>query len=341
MPDSKISLTQLANNIRSSNNILLTTHRCSDGDGLGSVLAMYHSLKQVHKHVRAITVDKISKKYQFLSPNQYIENFNTLANPIKQTDLALVFDTNDERLIQPLFKELKTKCKNIIFVDHHPFLTKGPQPIDHCLMDTSAASTGEITYALLKELNIQIDTPIATAIYVSILFDTQRFHFIKHSAKSYQICAEIYPYVKDNSIIYSYLFDVNSKEKITMLSKAIQKIEYLYQDKIAILELSLQEMEEYQLDTSDACDFIDIALGITSVQVAILIIHIENKTYKLSFRSKNINVSKVAEYFNGGGHIHSSGATLKNYATNPKLEILKIIQEYYPQFCHSSKNLSS
>ncbi len=330
MSDQKNSLIRLATTIQNSNNILLTTHRCCDGDGLGSLLGMYHGLKKINKTVRAVTVDAVSKKYKFLSPEKYTESFDNLKTPIEPTDLALIFDTNDERLIQPLFKELKQKCKNIIFVDHHPLLTKGPQPTAH-LTDTSAASTGEISYSLLKQMNIPLDTHIATAIYTSILFDTQRFHFIKHSALSYKICAETYPYVEDNHIIYSYLFDIQSKEKMNMLSKAIHKIEYLYKDQVAVLELSHQEMFKYHLDMSDACDFIDIALGIVSVKLAVLIMSMPNNTYRLSFRSKNWDVSQLAEHFKGGGHKNSSGATLVNCTKSPKADILKVIKDYYPR----------
>ena len=329
MPDQNNSLNQLATTIQNSNNILLTTHRCCDGDGLGSLLGMYHGLKKINKTVRAMTVDAVSKKYKFLSPEKYTESFDHLKTPIESMDLALIFDTNDERLVQPLFKELQQKCKKIVFVDHHPLLKKGPQPITH-LTNTNAASTGEITYSLLKQMNIPMDTHIATAIYTSILFDTQRFHFIKHSAISYQICAEIYPYVKDNQIIYSYLFDIYSKEKMTMLSKAINKIEYLYKDQVAVLEISHQEMSEQNLDMSDACDFIDIALGIVSIKLAVLIMCMPNNTYKLSFRSKNLDVSQLAEHFNGGGHKNSSGATLVNCTTNPKSDILNAIKIYCP-----------
>ena len=323
------SLTQLVTTIQNSNNILLTTHRCCDGDGLGSLLGMYHSLKKINKTVRAVTVDKISRKYKFLSPEKYTENFYHLKTPIEPTDLALIFDTNDERLVQPLFKELKQKCKNIVFVDHHPLLKKGPQPMMN-LTNTDAASTGEITYSLLKQMNIPMDTDIATAIYTSILFDTQRFHFIKHSAISYQICAEIYPYVTDNQIIYSHLFDIYSKEKMAMLSKAIHKIEYLYKDQVAILEVNQQELSDQKLDMSDACDFIDIALGIVSIKLAVLIMSMPNNTYKLSFRSKKWDVAQLAEHFNGGGHKNSSGATLTSCTTNPKPDILKAIKNYYP-----------
>ena len=321
---------QLANTIQNSHSILLTTHRAADGDGLGSLLGMYHGLKKINKTVRAVTVDKISKKYQFLSPELFTESFDNLKTPIAPTDLALIFDTNDERLVEPLFTELKQKCKKIVFVDHHPPLTRGPKPMEHSLMDTGAASTGELTYALLQQMNIPWDTPMATAIYMSILFDTQRFHFIKHSAISYQICAAMYPYIKDHIIIYSHLFDIRSKEKMTMLSKAIHKIEYLHKDQVAILELTHQEMAAHHLDMSDACDFIDIALGIVSIELAVLIMRMPNGNYKLSFRSKTLDVSLLAEHFKGGGHKNSSGATLTGCTKSPKEDILKALIQHHP-----------
>ena len=42
---------ELKNKIADSNNILLSTHKNPDGDGLGSELAMYYYLKSLNKNI--------------------------------------------------------------------------------------------------------------------------------------------------------------------------------------------------------------------------------------------------------------------------------------------------
>ncbi len=331
MSDIQVQLKGLARKINEAKNVILSTHKMCDGDGLGSMLGVYHALNKVNKPVRAITVDRVSSKYHFLSPEKYTERFDQLKNTIEPAEIALVFDTNDYRRIQPLYEELQEKCKEIIYIDHHPILKTSPELSTNSIVDTTAASTGEISYFLLKEMGISMDPSIATPLYVSIVFDTQRFQFIKNSETSHKICADLCQYITDNENIYNQLFGMNSLEKMNLLSEIIKETEYFHQSKVAIIEITEEELRKKDLNIEDACDFLDITLEVHSTQLSVLIINLSENKYKLSFRSKKWNVLKLAELFNGGGHITSSGAILNNYKHNPKPEILKAINELTKQ----------
>ena len=331
MPYTKTQITNLISKIQSAKNIILTTHKKCDGDGLGSVLAFYHALKKINKPVRAITVDTVPQKYKFLSPEKYTENFEELKTTIEPTDSVLVFDTNDYRRIQPLYEKLRKHCQEIIYIDHHPILETGPKPSPYSIIDMTAASTCEISYFLLKEMGISMDTAIATALYVGIVFDTQRFHFIRNSGTSHKICADLCQYIKNNETIYAHLFGMASLNKMTLLSQTINQMEYFYQNQVAVLEITKKELNKNNLDVEDACDFLDMALDVHSTQLSVLIVNLSKDEYKLSFRSKKWDVSKLAEVFQGGGHKNASGANLANYKKNPKPEILKAIQPFTQQ----------
>lgn len=331
MSNIQVQLKKLAHKINNAKSVILSTHRMCDGDGLGSMLGVYHALNKINKPVRAITVDKVSSKYHFLSPEKHTERFDRLTNTIEPAEIALIFDTNDYRRIQPLYEELQKKCKEIIYIDHHPILKTNPELSINSIVDTTAASTGEISYFLLKEMGIGMDPSIATPLYVSIVFDTQRFQFIKNSETSHKICADLCQYITDNEKIYNQLFGMNSLAKIHLLSEIIKETEYFHQSKVAIIEITEEELRKKNLNIEDACDFLDMTLEVRSTQLSVLIINLSDNKYKLSFRSKKWNVLKLAELFNGGGHITSSGAILNNYKHNPKPEILKAINEFTEQ----------
>ena len=326
MSQVETKIQQLAQTVLKAESLILGTHRMSDGDGLGSLLAMYHSLKKINKPVLAYITDTISDKYDFLSTKKYIKKYDDKKNTLEPTELALIFDTNDYRLLEPLYAELEKKCEKIIYIDHHPILKEGPKISSSSIIDHTAASAGEICYSLLKEMKIEMDTNIAQALYTSIVFDTQRFQFIKNSNKSYKICSKLYPYVEDNDQIYQQLFGVTSIEKIQLLADTIKNTEYFYQNKVAIINISKEELRERSLDIEDACDFLDISTGVSSTEICVLIILLSEGEYKLSFRSKKWDVSKLAQEYGGGGHKASSGATLINYKGNPKEAILQTIE---------------
>ena len=137
--------------IKNAKTVLLTTHRQCDGDGLGAQLGMYHALKSLGKNVRVLNVDATPNKYRFLSPDSYIQYFDSHYDPIHETDLTLIFDTNDKRLLAPLYDELEKKSKNIFFIDHHPVLKTGPEPTSGSVINTQAASTGEIVFDIYAQ----------------------------------------------------------------------------------------------------------------------------------------------------------------------------------------------
>ena len=109
--------TTIAKKIADAKNILLTTHREPDGDGIGAEFALYQGLKKIGKNVRILNPDKPAPKYSYLTKLCPHQQFNAPHDEINETDIAIVLDTNDSRLVEPLFSTLKYKCKEILFID--------------------------------------------------------------------------------------------------------------------------------------------------------------------------------------------------------------------------------
>ena len=109
----KTQLQDITEIILASESILLTTHKQCDGDGLGAELAIYHALKSIGKRVSVINVDNTPKKYRFLESEKIIIDYEKNPHAMTGADLALIFDTNDPRMVQPLYSRLETKVKNV------------------------------------------------------------------------------------------------------------------------------------------------------------------------------------------------------------------------------------
>jgi phosphoesterase RecJ-like protein len=301
--------------IEKAKTIILSTHRQCDGDGLGAELGLYHALKMTDKKVYVINVDATPRKYRFLNPDNHIQYFEKDSN-LPKADLALIFDTNDERLVEPLFSSLKTSCSKIAFVDHHPVLKKGPAPTIHSFIDIEAASTGELAYNIIKLLKLPLNKFSAQALYTSITFDTQLFRFIRNSSKSHVIAAELLQYDVGVEEIHRCLFGNQTVQKMAFLAKALSQIEYFCAGKVAVLKLKDSDMFHYNLEPDDSRDVIDMLMNIETLEAAALFREDSTNEYKLSLRSKGrLEVLAIAENFSGGGHVHAAGAFVKgNYA---------------------------
>ncbi len=72
-----------------------------------------------------------------------------------------------------------------------------------------------------------------------------------------------------------------------------------------------QDMDFYGVIASDLDGIVDQLRITEGVEVAIFLHEMENHVYKVSMRSNNIvNVSKIAAYFGGGGHVRAAGCTM-------------------------------
>ena len=87
---------QLTEYISKSKNILLSTHRDPDGDGLGSEVGFYYYLKSIDKNVNIINISSTPDRYKFLDKENIIQSYDRKMNPlISETDLVIVFDLGD------------------------------------------------------------------------------------------------------------------------------------------------------------------------------------------------------------------------------------------------------
>mgnify|MGYP003682995523 CR=1 FL=1 len=314
--------------IKKANTILLTTHRQCDGDGLGSELAMYHALKKIGKNVRIINVDETPQKYDFLNPDEYIQYFDSKYDPIEKSELALIFDTNDKRLIEPLYKTIETQCDNIIFVDHHPVLTNGPSPTNQSIINVNAASTGELAYDIITALEIPLDENIAKALYTSIVFDTQLFRYVRNSPRSHEVAAVLLQYEKNPAEVHKKLFGNFTAAKLKFLAQALSHIEFFNDDQIALLLIKTKDLESMGLHIDDSRDLIDMIMNIESVEAAAVFREDASNVYKLSLRSKGIfPILEIAETVGGGGHPYASGASLNGDYEELSQKILQSLKD--------------
>lgn len=325
---SALNVDHLVRRISAANSVLLSTHKQCDGDGLGALLALYHGLRKTGKKVRILLVDAVPKKYSFLEPEKYLEIFESPHAPLESTDLALIFDTNDRRLLEPMYASLEKTCREILFVDHHPVLNQGPEPTAGSYIETRAASTGEISYFILKGLNIRMDERIAQALYTSISFDTQLFKFVRNSVNSHLIAAEMLMFINNAEEIHRHLFSTHTMEKVAFLSKVLGQIEYFGNGQVAVLKLHAKDLSDHNLDMDDSRDVIDMLMNVHTLQAAALFREEATNEYKLSLRSKgSIEVLGVAEAFGGGGHMFASGAFIRGEYDTIKTKVVQLLMQ--------------
>lgn len=326
----KNELKDLTDRIHNASKIVISTHKHPDGDGLGSEIALFHALRKINKDVRILNLDKVPSRYTFLKTDQYIESYILEHTPLEQTDLALILDTNDLRLLGDLFPKLESVCDRILFVDHHLPLKSGPTPTSGSYIDVNAASTGEMIFDIIKSLNIDLDKDIARALYTSIIFDTKFFRDIRHSGQSHRIAAELLEYEKNPMEVSQNIFGNYTVGKLGFLSQMLGQVEYLENQSLAVLIVKKADILKYQLTYDDSLDVIDMVMNVKSLQASVLFLEMDKpQSYKVSLRSKGkINVCAIAESIGGGGHFYASGAFVQGDLNSFKTTIIDALKAY-------------
>ena len=335
-------LDDVARKIANAHTIYLSTHRHGDGDGIGAQMGLLRGLTRLGKKVRAINVDAPAPRYSFLGTEKAIEVFEELSTPLERADLTLVLDTNDGRLLEPLFSKLKEVSGEILFIDHHAVLKKGPSPTQGSWIDLDAASTGELCYLVLKKLfladGLEFDAEIARALYTSTVFDTQLFKFIRSSSRSHLMAADLLQFELHPEVVHRALFATYSIEKLNFLTSGLSKIEYSESGRIAFVSINREALKNVAPD--DTGEIIDMVMNVETVEVAALLREEASGGFKLSLRSKGQQtVLPLAESFGGGGHAFAAGAYLTGTESALREQILEGLRaQLYSQA--KSQNMS-
>jgi len=294
---------QFSSKIDNAKDILIYPHISADGDALGATIALKKYLTKKNKNVKIIIEEQIPRTYKFMCEEDDFIMFNI--NKKYNANLHIAVDTGD---INRLGERKKIFKGNTINIDHHQTNTEFAK-LNY--IDASASSAGEIIYNVIKSLDGHIDKKIAEAIYVSIATDTGGFRFSNTNENCFKIASELLKYNIDISFLSKKVFDTNPKEKVLLMGKAIEKLQFFLDDKVAITSFKKKEYLEINADEEMFDGIIQIPRNIEGVIVAVVIREGLNNQIKVNLRSNSdeADVSKIAFNNNGGGHKRAAGYT--------------------------------
>ena len=295
--------------IEHSQNIVIAGHTSPDGDAISAALALAMTLKKMDKKP-IVLLEKTGDVFSYIKG--YEEIYTQDYNNIKDVDLFISVDCGDiERLGEA--KKVFEKAKYTVNIDHH---VSNNNFGDLNIVNIKSSSTSEIIFEISNHIGA-IDLDIATAIYTGIVFDSGGFKFNCTTKRTHQIAGELVEIGVDTHTIHSIILSLHTIENSRLLAKAIENI-YIEND-IAVSTLSKEEIEKCNATSKDTGNIVQYLLDTKNINVSVFIYEKEDNILKVSFRSKTIDVNKIANTFGGGGHILASGATI----TNMKLEQAK------------------
>ncbi|HEY3131352.1 MAG TPA: bifunctional oligoribonuclease/PAP phosphatase NrnA [Acidobacteriota bacterium] len=305
--------------IHNQNHFLITSHARPDGDALGSELGLALALEAMGKKVDVVNRDPHPSTYSELPGIEKI----IIADRVPHLNYkgAFVLECGDPQ--RPELPDLEKLP--LVNIDHHVtnqnfgFLNWN---------DTSAAAVGEMIYRLLREMNVPLDSSIATNLYIALFTDTGSFQYRGTTAESLETAAALVRAGADPTFAARIIYNSNPYGKIRLLGLVLTTLQRDQSGRIAWICLSEAMLKESGANKADTEGLVSYPLSVKDVQVVAFLREDGNGTFRVSLRSKGeIDVAAVAHRFGGGGHVNAAGFSL----TGPYSEALeKVLQQLRP-----------
>jgi phosphoesterase RecJ-like protein len=292
--------------------IVIISHKNPDGDAAGSSLGLCNFLKFKLIRSTVILPDTYPGFLRFLPGTKEVIYYDLqkdrAAKELRDADLIFCLDFNSLKRADEM-GEIVAKSKAVkIMIDHHP----DPDDFsDFRHHRVNVSSTSELVYEFCMQVfpEVQMNVEAATCLYAGILTDTGSFKFNVHP-NTHAVAGELIKAGAEYLTINRQIYDSNSLNRTRLLGFVLKdKLTVLPEIGVAYIPLSQEEMKLYDHKKGDTEGFVNYALGVAGVKMAVIFTEQNENLTKLSFRSfGDFAVNGYAgKYFSGGGHLNAAG----------------------------------
>ncbi|MBQ7140842.1 MAG: DHH family phosphoesterase [Bacilli bacterium] len=305
--------------------IVLVPHNEIDLDALGASVGLYVFLEKLSKEVY-INIDEVNTELGVKRALHKIKKLNLnidikkLCNiEVDNNTLIIVLDHHKKEMSQN--PDIYKMSKNIIVIDHH---IEGRDMIGNTLekhIDEEASSTTEIIFDIISNQDIEIPNYISTVMLAGLTLDTNNFS-IKTTEKTHEVAAGL-----TRSGAVSKEVQYLLKED---LSKYIEMQKIIFNTEIIDGVYAITVGKKNEIYSKDQLAKIaDSLLQFDDIEASFCIGKINSNIIGISARSLgNVNVQKIMEKLNGGGHLTDAACQMFNTSlTEAKKSLLKIIDK--------------
>ena len=286
--------------------IVVFRHLKPDYDAMGSQMGMVTFLKDNFPEKE---IHFVGDNHVTFTPRVFPETENLSEDWFKANKfLAIIMDVGDaDRIADPRFKHAAYKVK----IDHHP-----------CKKEVARASLCDLEMAAAAELaaNLMLNwkgktlsKEAAYYLYIGIVGDSGRFLFSSTSTHTFAIAQALLATGIELPPLYQRMYEKNVD---SLRSLAYVLNHFTVSPKgVAYYCLPKDIQDELHITPEQGKEHVNTFSNIAGINVWCSVTEDPNpKDYcwRISIRSKGMDISGVAMKWEGGGHKQASGAKIKS-----------------------------
>lgn len=301
--------------ISQADRVLVCAHTRPDGDAIGSILAMGLALQDAGKLVQMVSEDGVPSALRFLPGSELITN-----HPEGSFDLVIVVDSSKADRVGAILDEVDQVNLNI---DHHPDNTLFGQ-IN--LVDARAVSATQILTRLLPQLGLTITATIASNLLAGMITDTIGFKTDNMHPEVLRLAADLFETGADLPKLYHNAIAAKTFEAARYMGEGLSQL--TRKNGLVWTVLTLENKRQANYPGRDDADLVNILSAIDSADVALIFVEQNPNQVKVSWRTRSleIDVSKVAHHFGGGGHRAAAGAMIEGKLQDVQEKVVQATQ---------------
>lgn len=305
---------------------LVVSHVNPEGDAVGSLLGAALALRELGKDVTAYLEDPIPKVFTFLPGAETVVHSLDGYGPF---DATIAVDCGQKERLGKGFVELP-EPGTIINIDHH---ATNDRFGDINVVEADASAAGELVYDMCKAAGVKITPGIATNLYVAIHTDTGSFRYSSSTAESFVKAGELVRLGADPWEISKRVYENYPARKFQLLGMVLCTLDVFDINmggddrRVATLTVTQDMFHKTGADKDLSDGFVNYARGIEGVEVGVLFRETGPGNYKVSLRAKgDVDVSRVAGVFGGGGHKNAAGFNLEGGLEEVKKKVIDALK---------------
>lgn len=312
--------------VRASHQYLLTTHIRPDGDAIGSVLAMGEILERLGKQVRIVAPFELPRQFRFLDRRHRIERLRAQA-PLEQIgspEVLMILDTAAWAQLGEMGEVVRRTRAVKVVLDHH---LSADDLGAEMFRDPGAEATGRLVYQAAGQLGVKITPEMAEPLFAALATDTGWFRFPSTTSETLRLAAGLADAGAVPHQLYQELYENDSPGRLRLLGRAMARTQTELDGRLIYTWLTREDFAESGAVPADSEDIINLALTAGGTEAAVMLVEQPAGGVKVSFRSRSeLDCSRLAEQFGGGGHRNAAGAFLSDPLPAARSKVLDAVR---------------
>ena len=309
--------------------LLLTCHKCPDGDALGSTLALHHLCRSRGRASQATW----SEPYEVAPHYRFLPGLDLCTKPAdspQEPPVVVTFDCGSLGRLGDLAGRATWARDHgeLVVVDHHATNDRfGSLNV----IDERAAATVVLVHRLAQRLGWPLTRDVAQCLYTGLVTDTGRFTHATTTPAVFALAEELSSFGLPIASMTRELFESHRLAYLHLAGEALVRARLVPELSLVCTWVGQDDLARHGVSVDEVEGLIDLVRRTSEAEVACVAkeaddgvrVSLRSVTHQEDGREWGVDVGAVAACLGGGGHRYAAGFTM----CRPVAEVLSAVEE--------------